>query len=66
MKQALTSWLSFAPSAVGWPGIEIPMKDRAHVNQRLMDEFQCQAVYLSDDVADKHYKCVLPPSLAPG
>ncbi|CED84219.1 -trehalose-phosphate synthase (udp-forming) [Phaffia rhodozyma] len=40
---------------IGWPGLEIPLKDRAHVNKRLMDEFQCQAVYLSDDVADKHY-----------
>ncbi|KAL7417205.1 trehalose 6-p synthase [Mrakia frigida] len=40
---------------IGWPGIEIPLKDRAHVNQRLMDEHQCQAVYLSDDLADKHY-----------
>jgi trehalose 6-phosphate synthase len=50
-------------SPVGWPGIEIPMEDRALVNQRLMDEFQCQAVYLSDDVADKHYKSVLPAHL---
>jgi hypothetical protein len=50
--------LSRCAPVVGWPGIEIPLKDRAHVNQRLMDEFQCQAVYLSEEVADKHYKFI--------
>ncbi|KAJ6494739.1 glycosyltransferase family 20 protein [Mycena vitilis] len=40
---------------IGWPGFFIPVKDRAHVDKRLMDEYSCQAVYLDDDVADRHY-----------
>lgn len=27
-----------------------------------MDEFQCQAVYLEDDIADQHYKFVPSPA----
>lgn len=40
---------------IGWPGFFIPLKDRPLVDQRLKDEYSCQAVYLADDVADKHY-----------
>ncbi|KAJ6577150.1 glycosyltransferase family 20 protein [Mycena capillaripes] len=40
---------------IGWPGFFIPVKDRPHVDKRLMDEYSCQAVYLDDDVADRHY-----------
>ncbi|KZP00498.1 glycosyltransferase family 20 protein [Calocera viscosa TUFC12733] len=40
---------------IGWPGFFIPLKDRAIVDKRLMDEYSCQAVYLDDDVADRHY-----------
>nr|CAC42133.1 TPS1 protein [Amanita muscaria] len=40
---------------IGWPGFFIPPKDRPLVNKRLMDQYSCQAVYLDDDVADKHY-----------
>ncbi|KAJ7104246.1 glycosyltransferase family 20 protein [Mycena belliarum] len=40
---------------IGWPGFFIPIKDRAHVDKRLMEEYSCQAVYLDDDVADRHY-----------
>ncbi|KAJ6513359.1 glycosyltransferase family 20 protein [Mycena sanguinolenta] len=40
---------------IGWPGFFIPVKDRAHVDKRLMEEYSCQAVYLDDDVADRHY-----------
>jgi len=40
---------------IGWPGFSIPLKDRALVDQRLKDEYSCQAVYLDDDVADRHY-----------
>lgn len=40
---------------IGWPGFFIPPKDRPHVDQRLMEEYSCQAVYLDDDVADRHY-----------
>ncbi|KAF9521674.1 glycosyltransferase family 20 protein [Crepidotus variabilis] len=40
---------------IGWPGFFIPPKDREIVDKRLMDEYSCQAVYLDDDVADRHY-----------
>ncbi|ETW83122.1 glycosyltransferase family 20 protein [Heterobasidion irregulare TC 32-1] len=40
---------------IGWPGFYIPPKDRLIVDRRLMDEYSCQAVYLDDDVADRHY-----------
>lgn len=40
---------------IGWPGFYIPPKDRPYVDRRLKDEFQCQAVYLDDDLADRHY-----------
>ncbi|RXW21749.1 hypothetical protein EST38_g4095 [Candolleomyces aberdarensis] len=40
---------------IGWPGFFIPVKDRAIVDKRLMEEYSCQAVYLDDDVADRHY-----------
>ncbi|KAJ7727323.1 glycosyltransferase family 20 protein [Mycena maculata] len=40
---------------IGWPGFFIPPKDREIVDKRLMEEYSCQAVYLDDDVADRHY-----------
>ncbi|TFY80539.1 hypothetical protein EWM64_g3477 [Hericium alpestre] len=40
---------------IGWPGFYIPPKDRAVVDRRLKDEYSCQAVYLDDDVAERHY-----------
>lgn len=40
---------------IGWPGFFIPYKDRPLVDQRLRDEYSCQAVYLDDDLADRHY-----------
>ncbi|KAG6332132.1 hypothetical protein ID866_6958 [Astraeus odoratus] len=40
---------------IGWPGFFIPPKDRPHVDKRLMEEYSCQAVYLEDDIADRHY-----------
>lgn len=40
---------------IGWPGFFIPLKDRPVVDKRLMEEYSCQAVYLDDDVADRHY-----------
>jgi trehalose 6-phosphate synthase len=36
-------------------GVEIPDADKEHVSQRLLDEFNCRPVYLSDDLADKYY-----------
>lgn len=46
---------SLAFTWIGWPGFFIPPKDRPIVDKRLMEEYSCQAVYLTDDVADKHY-----------
>ncbi|KAH8117854.1 TPS1 protein [Phellopilus nigrolimitatus] len=40
---------------IGWPGFYIPVKDRPVVDRRLMEEYSCQAVYLDDDLADRHY-----------
>ncbi|KAG8841665.1 Trehalose-6-P synthase/phosphatase complex synthase subunit [Serendipita sp. 405] len=40
---------------IGWTGFFIPHKDREIVDKRLMEEYSCSAVYLDDDVADKHY-----------
>ncbi|GMK54194.1 hypothetical protein CspeluHIS016_0107800 [Cutaneotrichosporon spelunceum] len=40
---------------IGWPGKDIPVEDREYVNQRLLEEYQCYPVYLSDEVADRHY-----------
>ncbi|KIM33365.1 glycosyltransferase family 20 protein [Serendipita vermifera MAFF 305830] len=40
---------------IGWTGFYIPREDRAIVDKRLMEEYSCLAVYLDDDVADKHY-----------
>ncbi|WRT63373.1 alpha,alpha-trehalose-phosphate synthase [UDP-forming] 1 [Kwoniella shivajii] len=40
---------------IGWPGKDIPMADREIVNKRLLDEYNCVPVYLSDELADRHY-----------
>ncbi|KAG9010063.1 Trehalose-6-P synthase/phosphatase complex synthase subunit [Tulasnella sp. 427] len=40
---------------IGWSGVNIPVKDRPIVDKRLAEEFSCQAVYLSDDIAERHY-----------
>jgi hypothetical protein len=40
---------------IGWPGFYIPPKERHIVDKRLKEEYSCQAVYLDDDVADRHY-----------
>jgi len=40
---------------IGWPGFFIPPKDRPILDKRLMEEYSCQAVYLDDEVADRHY-----------
>lgn len=35
--------------------IQIPMKDRQQVEDHLLNEFNCYPVYLSDELADRHY-----------
>jgi hypothetical protein len=34
---------------------QIPEQDREYVNRRLLEEYQCYPVYLSDELADRHY-----------
>lgn len=34
---------------------KIPVQDRELVNRRLLEEYQCCPVYLTDEVADRHY-----------
>ena len=40
---------------IGWTGFYIPPEDRPIVDRRLREEYKCQAVYLDDEVADRHY-----------
>lgn len=40
---------------IGWPGKDIPVADRKLVNSRLLEEYNCYPVYLSDELADRHY-----------
>jgi trehalose-6-phosphate synthase len=46
-------WGLFIDQEVRRP--QIPLKDRTEVNNRLLTEFQCYPVYLSDELAEKHY-----------
>ncbi len=39
----------------GWPGLEVPGKEADTVTKRLQDEHHAVPVYVSDDLADKHY-----------
>jgi len=39
----------------GWPGIEVPEAEREFVNAKLKDEYSTVPVYLSDELADRHY-----------
>jgi trehalose-6-phosphate synthase len=34
---------------------KIPVEDREEVNAHLLKEYQCYPVYLSDELADRHY-----------
>lgn len=40
---------------LGWPGLEIPPEQQDQVNEELMEQFNCTAIFLSDTVADLHY-----------
>lgn len=37
------------------PGVDIPENERETVSKRLMDEYSCLPVYVSDEIADRHY-----------
>ena len=40
---------------IGWPGLSVPSKDEAYIEKRLREEYSCQPVWISDEVADRHY-----------
>ncbi|SPO36063.1 probable TPS1 - alpha,alpha-trehalose-phosphate synthase, 56 KD subunit [Pseudozyma flocculosa] len=40
---------------IGWPGLSVPEKDEAYIEKKLMDEYSCQPVWISDEIADRHY-----------
>ena len=40
---------------IGWPGLDVPEDERPQLGKRLEAEFQCSPVYISDEVADRHY-----------
>lgn len=39
----------------GWPGLEIPKDEIETVTGRLKDEFNAIPVFMSDELADRHY-----------
>lgn len=39
----------------GWPGIEVPESEIEYLNDKLKQEYNAVPVFLSDDLADKHY-----------
>ncbi|KAJ1570011.1 Trehalose-6-P synthase/phosphatase complex synthase subunit [Nowakowskiella sp. JEL0078] len=40
---------------IGWPGLEIPTEEREIVSTQLREQHSCVPVYISNDVADRHY-----------
>ncbi|KAI9204829.1 glycosyltransferase family 20-domain-containing protein [Polychytrium aggregatum] len=40
---------------IGWPGLEIPEDERETVTSQLAEQYHCVPVFISDDIADKHY-----------
>lgn len=39
----------------GWPGLEVPEGDIAHLKDRLAKEHNAIPIFLDDDLAEKHY-----------
>jgi trehalose 6-phosphate synthase len=39
----------------GWPGIDIHRNDKDKVRRYLLDEFNAVPIFLSEDLAQKHY-----------
>jgi trehalose 6-phosphate synthase len=39
----------------GWPGIDIHRNDKDKVRRCLLDEFNAVPIFLSEDLAQKHY-----------
>lgn len=40
---------------IGWPGLSVPPKDEEYIEKRLCEEYSCQPVWISDEIADRHY-----------
>lgn len=40
---------------IGWPGIDVPVHERKHLQQRLLDETSTLPVFVDDDLAELHY-----------
>ncbi len=39
----------------GWPGLEIPEEDIPKLDKQLKDEHGATAIYIEDELADRHY-----------
>ncbi|GAC95449.1 glycosyltransferase [Pseudozyma hubeiensis SY62] len=40
---------------IGWPGLSVPPKDEEYIEKKLREEYSCQPVWISDEIADRHY-----------
>ncbi|KAG0246702.1 glycosyltransferase family 20-domain-containing protein [Mortierella sp. GBAus27b] len=40
---------------IGWPGIDIPLEERALVQKELLEKYSCMPVFIDDEIADMHY-----------
>lgn len=40
---------------IGWPGIDIPLEERALVQKELLEKHSCMPVFIDDEIADMHY-----------
>lgn len=39
----------------GWPGLEVPEAEAGPMNRRLKEEYNARAVFVDDELADRHY-----------
>jgi trehalose 6-phosphate synthase len=39
----------------GWPGLEVPEDEIDRLTSRLQDEYNARPVFISDELADRHY-----------
>ena len=41
---------------IGWPGLSVPTKeDERYIEKKLKEEYSCTPVWISDEIADRHY-----------
>lgn len=36
-------------------GVDVPEAEREEVSRRLMEDYSCKPVFISDEIADRHY-----------